>query len=313
VESDRLRAMLSLPPEMWHTEWPLVALDRPLVYRRTVVLVKNGLADYIVLRDQFRAPMEIGAAFCLHVRDDRSVALDAMGGGGETDGTATFKDPSQDFAKLGVQPGWVLHVSPKPHVKTDKSLKDAEPYEVRAVNGSALTLDRPVAAGTNRGYLAFKPTFQREGQSVSFKDVTLFCARPADTRFRFFPWFHRNGCPEATQGARLETKGREGEFITVLYPGQARELKAIDGGVRVNGDEIVFGGGLDETAGTTYVTVRRGGQGVLALTGKDIDLNRSQGEIGLFVPDAGYPFGEFPDWLVRQRVKRPAWYEEWKP
>ena len=34
----------------------------------------------------------------------------------------------------------------------------------------------------------------------------------------------------------------------------------------------------------------------MSLTGKDIDMDRSQGEVGLFVPDAGYPFGVIPDW-----------------
>jgi len=38
------------------------------------------------------------------------------------------------------------------------------------------------------------------------------------------------------------------------------------------------------------------------LTGRDIDPDRSQGRIGLFVPDAGYPFGDIPDWLIRQRA-----------
>jgi hypothetical protein len=27
----------------------------------------------------------------------------------------------------------------------------------------------------------------------------------------------------------------------------------------------------------------------------------------LFVPDAGYPFGEIPDWLIRQRSDIPDW------
>jgi hypothetical protein len=45
-----------------------------------------------------------------------------------------------------------------------------------------------------------------------------------------------------------------------------------------------------------------------------VDLNRPQGDIGLFVPDAGYPFGAIPDWLIRQRNKVPAWHEEsWPP
>lgn len=42
--------------------------------------------------------------------------------------------------------------------------------------------------------------------------------------------------------------------------------------------------------------------GEVTLTAEDLDLDRSQGEVGLFVPDAGYPFGEIPDWLIRQRA-----------
>jgi hypothetical protein len=48
-------------------------------------------------------------------------------------------------------------------------------------------------------------------------------------------------------------------------------------------------------------TVQRGGKEVVTLAAKDINLDRSQGDIGLFVPDAGYPFGEIPDWLIKQR------------
>jgi hypothetical protein len=44
----------------------------------------------------------------------------------------------------------------------------------------------------------------------------------------------------------------------------------------------------------------------LTLLGKDINLDRSQGDIGLFVPDAGYPFGEIPDWLIQQRARRAS-------
>jgi hypothetical protein len=45
------------------------------------------------------------------------------------------------------------------------------------------------------------------------------------------------------------------------------------------------------------------------LSGREIDLERFQGQIGLFVPDTGYPFGEIPDWLIRQRIRPPAWYQ----
>ena len=92
------------------------------------------------------------------------------------------------------------------------------------------------------------------------------------------------------------------------------EVSAIPGGVRVGDDEIVFAGGLDGDEATHYVAVKRGGKPVLELTGKDIDMNRSQGDIGLFVPDAGYPFGDIPGWLLRQRVRKPDWYEDvWPP
>ena len=70
-------------------------------------------------------------------------------------------------------------------------------------------------------------------------------------------------------------------------------------------DEIEFAGAIDDDDVATYVTVRRGGRDELTLTGTDVDLERSQGDIGLFVPDTGYPFGRIPDWLIRQRVKRP--------
>jgi hypothetical protein len=80
--------------------------------------------------------------------------------------------------------------------------------------------------------------------------------------------------------------------------------KPIPGGVQVGKDRIVFAGGIDAKEDTTYVTITRDDQPVLQLTGADVDLDRFQGEIGLYVPDTGYPFGQIPDWLIRQRVKR---------
>ena len=62
---------------------------------------------------------------------------------------------------------------------------------------------------------------------------------------------------------------------------------------------------IDDAA--AFVTVSKDNRTVASLSGRDIDLNRSQGEIGLFVPDAGYPFGEIPDWLIRQRSAVPDW------
>jgi hypothetical protein len=105
----------------------------------------------------------------------------------------------------------------------------------------------------------------------------------------------------------LTVQAKQGEFITMLYPGRLPAVRAVAGGVRVGDDEILFAGSdagtsdsvIDDAA--TYVTVSRANRTVASLSGKDIDLNRSQGEIGLFVPDAGYPFGEIADRLIRQR------------
>jgi hypothetical protein len=79
----------------------------------------------------------------------------------------------------------------------------------------------------------------------------------------------------------------------------------------VGDDVITFAGGIDDVEAQAYVTVKTAAGAGLVLTGADVDLDRSQGEIGLFVPDAGYPFGEIPDWLVRQRLKPPDWAPDW--
>jgi len=91
------------------------------------------------------------------------------------------------------------------------------------------------------------------------------------------------------------------------------QVEACPGGVRIGGTEVLFTGGIDDEDATTYVAVKRGPETLLSVTGRDIELERSQGQIGLFVPDAGYPFGVIPDWLIRQRYQRPAWYVEMWP
>lgn len=208
VESDRLRQVAALPPEIWHQEYPQHRFAKPLVYRRTIVFVKGGQQDYFVIRDQFWASEPLAATYCLHVLAD---------------------------------------------------------------------------------------SVRRDGQRVDFGKLTLFCAEPADFEFESFPWSHDNGGREATQGARLTMHGESGQFITVLYPGRAPAVAASSAGVRLGDDEIAFGEG---------VTVSRGGNVVLTLSGAEIELDRPQGDIGLFVPDAGYPFGEIPEWLLHQRAWR---------
>ncbi|MBM4019071.1 MAG: hypothetical protein FJ288_12210 [Planctomycetes bacterium] len=221
VESERLRQVEKLPPEIWHQEYPQHAFAKPLIYRRTVVFVKGGQQDYFVVRDQFWASEPLAATYCLHV------------------------------------------------------LADA---------------------------------VRREGPRVDFGRLTVVCIEPEKFDFEPFPWSHENGGLESTQGARLTVRGDEGRFITVLYPGAAPAVSAVPGGVKVGADEIVFAGDRPAAGDAAkVVTVRHNGREALSLAGAEINLDRSQGEIGLFVPDAGYPFGEIPDWLIRQRAKRPDW------
>ena len=58
---------------------------------------------------------------------------------------------------------------------------------------------------------------------------------------------------------------------------------------------------------TAAITIRQGKQKVFTLFNQEIDLNRWQGEIGIFIPDAGYPFGDIPEWLIKQRAAIPSW------
>lgn len=225
VESERLRKVEKLPPEIWHQEYPQHGFERPLVYRRTVVFVKGGPADYFVIRDQFWADEPLFATYCLHVLGD---------------------------------------------------------------------------------------TMDRQGERIDFDDLTLFCAEPAQYSFESFPWSHDNGGHEATQGARLTIQARQGQFITVLYPGELPVTTALSSGVCVGEDEILFAGDT-VVVEPSYICVRvkRDDRLIASLKGKEIDLNRSQGDIGLFVPDAGYPFGRIPDWLIKQRSAIPDWAQDY--
>ena len=159
----------------------------------------------------------------------------------------------------------------------------------------------------------------RKGNRIAFGNLTAVCMKPAKFTLDRHDWkFEKTDkrtkraiIREHTKGIRLTTDGASGEFITVLYPGdKTPEIEAIDGGVRVGDDVITFGGGIDDVKDVAYVNVARNRKAVMTLTGKDIDMDRSQGEVGLFVPDAGYPFGVIPDWLIRQRIKAPDWESE---
>jgi len=157
---------------------------------------------------------------------------------------------------------------------------------------------------------------ERKDDRIAFDSLTVVCAKPAAFTLRRHDWefekvdkkTKKPVIKEQTKGIRLTPDGTDREFVTVLYPGdRLPRIEAIDDGVRVGDTEIVFAGGIDDNDATAYVTIRRRGELEFTLTGRDIDMDRSQGEIGLFVPDAGYPFGETPNWLIRQRSKVPGW------
>ena len=224
VASRRLRQVLSLPPEAWDARYPQLQFDKPLIYRRTVVFMKNGHEDYFVFRDQYWSDRPLNAAYCLHTYGNRPVI---------------------------------------------------------------------------------------KGGIMDFGTLSLFCNNP-EFKFKNFDWSHDNGGHEETKGIRLEISGQFGEMITAVYPGSNPPLmKQILGGIQVGEDEIIFNGStMNYGDSSEAVMVRRKGKIIATLNGKDIDFDRFQGEIGLFVPDAGYPFGEIPEWLANQRTHRPDWANE---
>jgi hypothetical protein len=231
VESERLRITTEYPPEEWDTYLPQKTLDVPLVYRRTIVCLKDQGQDYFVIRDQHAGP-RVHATYCLHVLSSRC---------------------------------------------------------------------------------------ERKGNQFAFDNLTVVCTKPAEFAYARHDWeFEKRDksgalvISEHTKGIRLTVEDEVSEFITVLYPSnRPPSIESLPSGVRVGNDEITFAGGIDDDDAIAYVTVYRGKERALTLTGRDIDLERSQGEVGLFVPDAGYPFGEIPNWLIRQRSQVPAWAPEW--
>jgi hypothetical protein len=168
---------------------------------------------------------------------------------------------------------------------------------------------------------------RRIGPLIDFGVMSVFVAAPEEFQFERFDWSFtkgRDGYSESTSGARLSRSGHATEFITLLYPGgKPPRMEAVPGGVRVefgpgHTDEIVFGDALGaatandqkpaDAGRAALATVKRNGRLVTRLSVADIDFDRCQGEIGLFIPEAGYDFGPIPDWLVRQRsvIRAPA-------
>ncbi|HEU4608727.1 MAG TPA: hypothetical protein VFS31_11505, partial [Chitinophagaceae bacterium] len=96
----------------------------------------------------------------------------------------------------------------------------------------------------------------------------------------------------------------EGDFVTILYPGEKLPSYQLNNGnIRLDDYSISWKAGMDEIADTiSLVELKHKNKICQQLLAAEFDDERSQGEIGLFVPDAGYPFGPLPDWLIRQRT-----------
>ena len=70
-------------------------------------------------------------------------------------------------------------------------------------------------------------------------------------------------------------------------------------------DGVLTLGDLQITSNEQGLAIQRAGKIIVEAA---VDRSTSQGEVGLFVPDAGYPFGPIPDWLFEERAPWPTWY-----
>ncbi len=238
VESKRLREVPRMPPMDRLAAGKRVEFIEPMVYRRTVVQIKQALRDkgraYFVIRDVYTGP-SVNGTYCLHV--------DAKKMDGDDD-VFDFDDKLR------------LYVA-----KPQRPMVD--PFDYRHPNGFG-------------------------------------------------------GKPEATKGVRLGTAGSRMEFVTVLYPtgdGPTPKVVATKQGVRISVagamDEVIYNdpkqGEEDPTKWPPPVVIKLAGRTLPLLKGTDVDLERSQGEIGLFVPETGYDLGPIPDWLREQREPLPPY------
>ncbi len=138
---------------------------------------------------------------------------------------------------------------------------------------------------------------KREGDWINFGVAQAFVPAEAGESYEAFPWEHENGGLERTVAGRITRKGTQGQFLSVLLPGNQRLDMSWKDGVLDLGER-----GKLHIAQDGSVQLRVDGKSEWLLQAQDIDLNRSQGEVGLFIPDVGYPFGPVPQWLIDQRA-----------
>ena len=144
------------------------------------------------------------------------------------------------------------------------------------------------------------------GSHISVDDrFTALRILPEALPLERLDWSHENGGLEETVGLRWTQEAAQGRMITLLWPG--RNPPQI---ITENTNKLSVGPyTIQLTAqgqGLPQVTVTKEGKELLVMSA---DTDKSQGDIGLFVPDAGYPFGPIPQWLREERLTRPAWAE----
>jgi hypothetical protein len=306
VESNILRETKAYPPEKWWPRFPIIEYKEPIVYRRTVIFVKAEPQDYFVFWDQYWAPKDVKAVYCLHALDDQTVAEKAKQGA-TTDGSDLFRWPQADVPRPeGLERGRLLLYR--------KGSDHPEAYDITAVEKDGLRLSGKPEAGENLGYAILKdritlPTPNPNALKLKAGSVYLYAIGPYENVYSH-PWWHENGGLEQTQGVRLPYYGRVGAILTVMSP-TPLAVEGAPGFVGVGGDsgDAIQFGEADKSpkADAVYVTVKRGRKTLIELTGKDFDFDRPQGEIGLLAPDAVAPHGDIPEWLLKQRANPPAW------
>ncbi len=234
VESSRLRSEPQYPNEIISQDKGTVyPLDKPLVYRRTMVMVKpdpnKGGAAYFVVLDQASGPV----------------------------------------------------------------VKSILNYHTTA-SGVSQSAGSPIINAT---------------------PISIFVKSPQPTITDRIFWWHANKSGvgfEQTYGATVSTRAAADKFemisaFALASAGTAPVMSVIPGGVNVTmpnsaPDRIIFiDAPKDANAKTALIKLTRNGKEEVLLTVGDIDLERSQGKTGLFVPEAGYDLGPIPDWLITQR------------
>ena len=269
LTSTRLQTLPANPPQPYLAVYPYTPLAAPLTYRRTAVLVPGdggapGARDYVVLVDAHNASaLGVGAygALCFFQQD--GVVSTARGPGALDMGNGTVFV----FAANAGAPVPVALVTDRWDWPSEGNESATRVRAFPAAGASApttlfVTLLYPDGS-------LMPPVAGAGGGGASTPAVSFDPARGALTV----------ACPSAP-----------GAPDVLQLAGLATDASAEPGA-----------GGGGAAAPPPVTLTRAGGAPVVLLDAADVDLDRSQGEIGLAVTDAGYTFGEVPAWVLRQR------------